>query len=726
MLLNLRPGADGTLGSWTRNPASGTWAAKIAQDPDAHDNGSSYVQAPNVADDSMFVTVAPAGGFPANFDPAVNSITVRVAALFVNTPQMAVDTCDLYLQLFRSDETTAMSAESTACNVTVTSGYTIFERTIALSGSHTLSDWQGARLRLRQDHTAVQTTDTTAQIRVTAANVVVDYTSTQGTAAWIHRPERWREQPRVPVELNAGNWFVSSQLENVLFPIIGGYDWKTRRAQTAGTSYVRTLRGTRWGLGLDFPGTTDRFLESPITWTSRSKSSLAIAVADAFPASAVEASIITHASAGVPSATVWGGTLGVNNAGTVRYQDYDGSLRYGTAGSVSAGQLFVAAGACESGVEMRAALDGKLGTAGAIGSATEITPSLVFSHNKTDNFGPFGLAYFDGAILLAASWSRALSAYELVEITRAPWQMFRPTHRRLYHATSGGGAGTQDLQPSLYSDADTFHAPAVAAGSVDLTPALFADADTFFSPSVGSIYELEPALFADGDTFFTPSVAAGAVDLAPELFAEADTFHTPSVSGGVLDLQPEHFASANTFHVPEVAPVLEGGVDGSGIRFVRRKKRIRVRPKDKERLPEDYERERKMLEEYLESLEKKARQQVPPTGAGDAGADGARLSATSVQAPVASPAAAPRLTEAMARVAREHELQRIAQAEVAAREDRERARREHVQRYAESFEHLASQTVRAYSARRRSALQRALASRKALLGVIASMSKKLH
>lgn len=169
----LRPSGDGTLNSWTRIPASGTWASKIVDDPDSHDSDTSYVLGPNVSDDQMFVDI---DDVPANFNPnSINSITLKAAAKYVNTPVMAVDTCDLYLQLFRTDESTAISVESAVCNVTDTSSYTLFTRTPAATGSHTVSDWNGARLRLRQDWTTAQTNDTTAQIRVTAAEIIIDY-----------------------------------------------------------------------------------------------------------------------------------------------------------------------------------------------------------------------------------------------------------------------------------------------------------------------------------------------------------------------------------------------------------------------------------------------------------------------------------------------------------------------------------------------------------------------
>lgn len=172
-IATLRPSGDGTLNGWTRIPASGTWASKIVDDPDSHDGDTSYVLSTNILDDQMFVDI---DNVPADFDPdSINSITLKAAAKFVNTPQMAVDTCDLYMQLFRVDETTAISDESTVANVTDDTSYVLFSRSPAASGSHSVADWNGCRLRLRQDYTSQQTPDDVAQIRVTAAEVIVDY-----------------------------------------------------------------------------------------------------------------------------------------------------------------------------------------------------------------------------------------------------------------------------------------------------------------------------------------------------------------------------------------------------------------------------------------------------------------------------------------------------------------------------------------------------------------------
>ena len=170
----LRPSDDGTTTGWTRVSASGTFASKVVDDPDSHDGDTSYVLSPNVSDGTMWVQLDDP---PADFNPdGITAISLKAAAKKVNVPNMAVDASDLYLALDRADESTTISTESAVCNVTDTSNYELFTRSVTVTGSHNLSDWNGARLRLRYDHTQNQSADTTNQIRITAAEVIIDYT----------------------------------------------------------------------------------------------------------------------------------------------------------------------------------------------------------------------------------------------------------------------------------------------------------------------------------------------------------------------------------------------------------------------------------------------------------------------------------------------------------------------------------------------------------------------
>lgn len=172
--VTVRPAGDGTTTSWTRVAASGTFASKIVDDPDSNDGDTSYVQSPNVTDGQMWVTL---DAMPSDFDLGV-SVDIKAAAKKVNTPVMTVDLSDMYLQLERSDESTDITAESSVCNVTDTANYVSFNRTCAVSGTHTKTNWDAARLRLRFDHTTQSTVDTTNQIRITAAEVLIYYMPT--------------------------------------------------------------------------------------------------------------------------------------------------------------------------------------------------------------------------------------------------------------------------------------------------------------------------------------------------------------------------------------------------------------------------------------------------------------------------------------------------------------------------------------------------------------------
>jgi hypothetical protein len=184
-VVTLRPSGDGTTTGWTREPASGTFAAKIVDDPDSNDADTSYVLSPNVLDGTMFVEL---DDVPADFDPdAINSITIKVAHRRLNTPNMAVDLGTVNAFLTRADELTAISTTPTAVSSPIQAGYALTSFTPSPTGTHTVAEWNGARLALVFDHTNNQTADSVNQIRITAAEVTIDYTpadtSITGTGA---------------------------------------------------------------------------------------------------------------------------------------------------------------------------------------------------------------------------------------------------------------------------------------------------------------------------------------------------------------------------------------------------------------------------------------------------------------------------------------------------------------------------------------------------------------
>lgn len=171
--VTLRPSGDGTTTGWTVTGGTGSHASAIVDDPDSNDADTSYVLSPNVTDGTMFVQL---DDVPADFDPdAINSISIKVAHRRLNTPQMSVDAGTVNALLTRSDETTAISTTPTAVSSPIQAGYLTTTFTPSATGTHTVSDWNGARLALVFDHTSAQTTDTVNQIRITATEVTIDY-----------------------------------------------------------------------------------------------------------------------------------------------------------------------------------------------------------------------------------------------------------------------------------------------------------------------------------------------------------------------------------------------------------------------------------------------------------------------------------------------------------------------------------------------------------------------
>ena len=173
-VITLRPSGDGTTTGWSVTGGTGSHASAIVDDPDANDGDTSYVLSPNALDGTMFVDL---DDVPADFDPAaINSITIKVAHRRLNTPVMAVDLGTVNAFLTRADELTAISTTPTAVSSPIQAGYLLTSFTPSPTGTHTVAEWNGARLALVFDHTSSQTIDTVNQSRITAAEVVIDYT----------------------------------------------------------------------------------------------------------------------------------------------------------------------------------------------------------------------------------------------------------------------------------------------------------------------------------------------------------------------------------------------------------------------------------------------------------------------------------------------------------------------------------------------------------------------
>jgi hypothetical protein len=231
--LRLQPNGLGTRGTWT-TLAGGTTNLHLAVD-DYSGGGSQNgdtdgVMGPAAGDSSLFLLL---GDTPSGFDPAwITKLEVKIAYRRESSGvSQATDTADLGVQVFRSDEATAITGEV----VRTQPGTSYVEETIelALAGTHTKADLDGARIRLRNDYTAQQMADTVARIRVTAVEVVVTY-----AAAVVYN-----DAPAGGLVLGGT---ASSSLESG-----GPLDWQDAAAPPCQSDLVVDVGGTEFVFAID-------------------------------------------------------------------------------------------------------------------------------------------------------------------------------------------------------------------------------------------------------------------------------------------------------------------------------------------------------------------------------------------------------------------------------------------------------------------------------------------
>ena len=103
------PNGDGTTNTFSTS-SQAYFYQEVDEGVETHDGDTSYVQGPNEADDSMFLELE---NVPDNFATA-SACEIKAAHEEDGTGD---DTITLYYQIFESDETTAITAESSGVTV---------------------------------------------------------------------------------------------------------------------------------------------------------------------------------------------------------------------------------------------------------------------------------------------------------------------------------------------------------------------------------------------------------------------------------------------------------------------------------------------------------------------------------------------------------------------------------------------------------------------------------
>ena len=286
------------------------------------------------------------------------------------------------------------------------------------------------------------------------------------------------------------------------------------------------------GISTQTTGAAGAFIGCPTYGTIASGSDrtvMAVFAIDTYPPSQL-ASVVGFSNS-IPrwsdAVSSWN-VLGVGSTGTVQYSEYDGSTKYASGQTISTGKVVCAIGTAVSGVGIRVAVDGVVGSLTSMGTLAAIN-SAGLASNFTDIYGP-SVRHFAGQIYLMCGWNRALSAPELADLSVNPWQIFRKSPRVLYFTSAGGGGATTGTFSGTDSvDTTSFAGDVLIQGTLAATDAT--DTTSFFGavPISGTFSPTESAV--DSAAFSGSVATAGIPTLSsPTVVSVTATTAVPRVT----------------------------------------------------------------------------------------------------------------------------------------------------------------------------------------------------
>ena len=166
----LRPNGNGTVTDWTSTNSNAIFS-EIDDDPDSSTDAD-YVEGPDSTNSTMFVELST---LPSDFTSA-DTVEIKAKHGEVGAGN---DTIALEYQIYQSDESTAVTAETAFGDVADDQDSTVTYETdavgVSITGTNTQAIWENARLRIRQAATRTQGPDASWG-RITAVEVNITYT----------------------------------------------------------------------------------------------------------------------------------------------------------------------------------------------------------------------------------------------------------------------------------------------------------------------------------------------------------------------------------------------------------------------------------------------------------------------------------------------------------------------------------------------------------------------
>ena len=196
-------------------------------------------------------------------------------------------------------------------------------------------------------------------------------------------------------------------------------------------------RGTTSGLSPDFATTQDYRWSQPAV--SSSPTEVTLLALCALDSNVAEQTVLSVSSSGTnPLFRL----ESISSGSTWRFQARgDGGASFNLASaSYTLGRMAVLVGVFRNGTQQK-----ELWTDGVLRSTTTTDiGAITFDRTTIAVLDRGGSEHrLDGVVPLAAIWNRALSAGEVVELSRNPWHLFEPEPIHIYWPSAGGGGGFQ-------------------------------------------------------------------------------------------------------------------------------------------------------------------------------------------------------------------------------------------------------------------------------------------
>lgn len=190
-------------------------------------------------------------------------------------------------------------------------------------------------------------------------------------------------------------------------------------------------------------------------------------------------------------------------------------------------------------------------------SSSDTNDAMVGIGHLAWTSGPYDGAQWTGGTTNAAdSWAAMSIALRPEPSSQSLTPSLYTNTNTFYAPTVALGPAQQTLTVSRYDNTNVFYAQTVELGPAPqtLTVGLYTNTNVFNAVSLTSSITIEPSLYTNSNTFYSPIVEAGTVTINANLYENVNVFYSPiaSQSSAQQFINVNLFENSNVFYSPQI------------------------------------------------------------------------------------------------------------------------------------------------------------------------------